>query len=127
MLPAIISKVRTEVQQEIMERSKLSSNNQPLIIEEEEPIIVVEKPTTTESKPAPSSNHLVVHRGITCDACNRPNIEGTRFKCAVCADFDLCEACEKAIDHPHPMLKIKTLSQTPLKVFTIIKGEDDNL
>lgn len=69
----------------------------------------------------------MVHIDVTCDACGRTNIEGARFKCAVCSDFDFCEECEKTIEHPHPMLKIKKPNQAPIKIFTILKGEDNNL
>ena len=62
----------------------------------------------------------MVHSGITCDGCNWRNIEGVRYKCSVCPDFDFCHKCEATIDHPHPFLKIKRLEQTPYKIFTVI-------
>jgi len=36
-----------------------------------------------------------VHNTVTCDGCNKHPIEGVRYKCAVCEDFDYCEKCEK--------------------------------
>ena len=33
---------------------------------------------------------VVRHNGITCDGCGWEDIEGIRYKCAVCADFDFC-------------------------------------
>lgn len=91
--------------------------------------MIIEKiKTVSEPETIPSGkNKPVVHRGVTCDGCRKNDIEGARFKCAVCADFDFCEECERTIDHPHPMLKIKNLRQTPLKMFTIINDEDNNL
>ena len=41
----------------------------------------------------------VVHRGITCDACNVRPIRGIRYRCANCEDFDLCEGCEATNEH----------------------------
>jgi DNA mismatch repair ATPase MutL len=51
----------------------------------------------------------VIHKGVVCDICNKKNIEGIRYKCMVCADFDLCENCEAlyAEEHKHPFLKMR--------------------
>jgi len=69
----------------------------------------------------------VVHKNIICDKCGMEGIVGIRYKCAVCPDFDLCESCESTSDHPHPFLKIKTIQQTPLKIFTILdNGNEDS-
>ena len=56
------------------------------------------------------ANGPVVHTGIGCDACFVAPIVGTRYKCAVRSDFDLCEACEPVTgaDSPFPFLKIRT-------------------
>ncbi|KAM6537774.1 hypothetical protein FALCPG4_003679 [Fusarium falciforme] len=35
-----------------------------------------------------------VHRGCQCNACGMVPIRGVRYRCANCADFDLCETCE---------------------------------
>lgn len=54
-----------------------------------------------------------VHAGIQCDGCGAHPIVGARYKCQVCPDFDLCEACEGKADHPasHPMLKTYQLDE----------------
>ncbi|KAK4228528.1 protein ref(2)P [Podospora fimiseda] len=35
-----------------------------------------------------------VHRGCQCNGCGLVPIRGIRYRCANCADFDLCETCE---------------------------------
>jgi len=46
-----------------------------------------------------------IHEGINCDNCGVKPIQGTRYKCTVCNDFDLCECCEAQGVHPadHPL------------------------
>ena len=44
----------------------------------------------------------VVHQHIVCDACGALPIIGTRFKCLVCDDVDLCARCEAAQRLPSP-------------------------
>ncbi|KAI0377594.1 EF-hand [Hypomontagnella monticulosa] len=35
-----------------------------------------------------------VHRGCQCNGCGMVPVRGIRYRCANCADFDLCEVCE---------------------------------
>lgn len=51
----------------------------------------------------------VVHRGITCNACDEKPIRGTRWHCANCVDFDLCSICEATNSHTktHVFYKIR--------------------
>lgn len=49
-----------------------------------------------------------VHKNIICDACEaegklNDDIIGNRFKCAVCPDYDLCEAHQNANVHEHDL------------------------
>jgi hypothetical protein len=121
MMPHIISKIKTEITDEIKEKSKLSAKAQPIIVEE---------PFFKKNRPAKIETRItkVVHRGITCDGCNFRNIEGVRYKCSVCPDFDFCEQCEATVEHTHPFLKIKNLRQTPIRIFTIIdEGNDPSI
>lgn len=55
-----------------------------------------------------SNNAPAVHAGVTCDACRQSPIVGTRFKCSVCWNYDLCEKCEAkgAHDAAHPLIKL---------------------
>jgi Ca2+-binding EF-hand superfamily protein len=50
-----------------------------------------------------------VHRGCACNVCNVVPIRGIRYRCANCADFDLCETCESQGLHikTHIFYKIK--------------------
>jgi hypothetical protein len=49
---------------------------------------------------------LAKHYGVQCDGCEKRPIEGIRYKCTVCEDFDLCEACKATSGHEHDMLEI---------------------
>ncbi|KAI0473549.1 EF-hand [Xylariaceae sp. FL0804] len=40
-----------------------------------------------------------VHRGCQCNGCGMVPIRGIRYRCANCADFDLCEVCESQALH----------------------------
>ncbi|XP_046853214.1 sequestosome-1-like isoform X2 [Xenia sp. Carnegie-2017] len=51
-----------------------------------------------------------IHPMVTCDGCEGPVI-GSRFKCMVCPDFDLCGKCEQNGLHPqHILMRIRTPS-----------------
>jgi Ca2+-binding EF-hand superfamily protein len=48
------------------------------------------------------------HRGITCEECGQLPIQGVRWHCLNCPDFDLCQSCEAHTRHPktHVFAKI---------------------
>lgn len=46
-------------------------------------------------------SNIAVHTGINCDYCEAKPIVGTRWKCATCGDFDLCDACYQAKRKQH--------------------------
>lgn len=50
-----------------------------------------------------------VHRGCACNSCGIVPIRGIRYRCANCADYDLCEGCEAQGVHikTHIFYKIK--------------------
>ncbi|XP_078684809.1 sequestosome-1-like isoform X2 [Branchiostoma floridae x Branchiostoma belcheri] len=49
----------------------------------------------------------IFHPNVVCDGCNGP-VMGSRFKCTVCPDFDLCGTCEGLGLHPeHELLRLR--------------------
>ncbi|CDQ61749.1 unnamed protein product [Oncorhynchus mykiss] len=48
----------------------------------------------------------MVHPNVTCDECEGP-VAGTRFKCTVCSNYDLCSPCQaKGLHKEHVLLPI---------------------
>ena len=49
------------------------------------------------------------HVGSVCNGCGEFPIEGIRYKCIQCNDFDFCEKCheEKKYIHKHPFYKLR--------------------
>lgn len=47
---------------------------------------------------AVSNKPVLRHPTVVCDGCDRM-IRGSRFMCATCKDFDLCEKCYTSVDH----------------------------
>ncbi|XP_050678421.1 uncharacterized protein LOC126974784 isoform X2 [Leptidea sinapis] len=53
-----------------------------------------------------SDNVTTVHDGVICDVC-KGTIEGFRYKCVTCDNFDLCQKCEMLQSHSqHCMFRI---------------------
>ena len=98
IMPSIISQIKEEV----IKKSKI-------------------KPEKDEAK---EYSEEQIHKNYICDGCGVDPIKGPRHKCAVCPDYDLCDDCEKVVDHPHPLLKIKNVKQAPIKLFAIINDDD---
>lgn len=73
----------------------------------------------TESKSKDLSSE--VHNGVTCDGCGMKPIIGTRYKCAVRDDFDLCENCESSQKQPYPMIKIYSSDQAPAAIMIALR------
>eukprot|EP00026_Physarum_polycephalum_P004414 Phypoly_transcript_04433.p1 GENE.Phypoly_transcript_04433~~Phypoly_transcript_04433.p1 ORF type:complete len:684 (+),score=167.35 Phypoly_transcript_04433:72-2054(+) len=57
----------------------------------------------------------VKHVGVTCDSCLAADICGTRYKCAICPNYDMCENCERkgllTHDITHPRIKMLVPSE----------------
>ena len=51
----------------------------------------------------------IIHRGICCNKCGKENIQGIRYKCVQCMNYNLCENCENNYIHDmkHIMVKIR--------------------
>lgn len=68
------------------------------------------------------------HEGFYCDGCDASPIEGIRFRCLECHDYDLCEKCNAkgAAVHnkTHPMLCIPKTLVDSVVVEKEVKAED---
>lgn len=70
-------------------------------------------PFTFAPPPAPGGPHVppphlapppALHPNVTCDGCDGP-VVGTRFKCSVCPNYDLCSTCQaRGIHTEHALL-----------------------
>ena len=56
--------------------------------------------------------------GCTCDWCRREWPEGTRYRCTVCNDYDLCDKCYASNHHDlsHPFWQIDRPGSTPIRL-----------
>ena len=53
-----------------------------------------------------SINNNIIHYDINCSNCKQL-IEGIRYKCSVCDNYNLCSKCEESNEHKHDFFKIK--------------------
>uniref|UniRef100_A0A2K6FMR1 Sequestosome 1 n=1 Tax=Propithecus coquereli TaxID=379532 RepID=A0A2K6FMR1_PROCO len=60
----------------------------------------------------------MVHPNVICDGCNGP-VVGTRYKCGVCPDYDLCAVCEgKGLHRGHTKFALPSPSGHPSEGFS---------
>merc|ERR1739845_109736 len=65
-----------------------------------------------ETSSKTNNNKGEEHFGVTCDSCDG-SINGFRYKCMVCPDYDLCGGCESKGIHPgHNMIRIASPEST---------------
>ena len=59
------------------------------------------------SKKNLEKNEKIFFENFNCNGCGAKSIEGTRYKCALCKNFDYCEKCFLANcdKHDHPFIK----------------------
>ena len=56
-----------------------------------------------------SGSNIEFHWGTSCSKCRCNPIQGIRYKCAICSNYDLCPNCEKipdVHDKSHPFIKL---------------------
>ena len=51
-------------------------------------------------------NNNIIHYDINCSNCKQL-IEGIRYKCSVCDNYNLCSKCEESNEHEHDFFKIQ--------------------
>ena len=58
-----------------------------------------------------SNKNKIIHHGIKCNRCFQCPINGYRYKCCECYDYNLCEKCKEnnsiTEEHPHDFIKMK--------------------
>lgn len=71
-------------------------------------------PSSVPAIPAQSSNS---HQ-CTCDGCGSQEFQGTRYKCKVCYDYDLCRSCymDNVHDLSHRFMQIDRPESSPINL-----------
>ena len=78
-----------------------------------------------DKTPEEAKEEKPTHKGITCDGCGISPIVGSRYKCAVCQNFDFCEFCEEKLssEHQHPFIKIYNPEMKLASIKCIVKAD----
>ena len=87
----------------------------------------VEDENDEKDKEEKEANKEIIHNGIKCNICGDENIEGIRYLCGICDNFNLCQKCEKVSgeEHNHPLLKIRNPQYAPLSFkCKLAKGQE---
>lgn len=77
---------------------------------------------TLENIPLPEhmQSEPACHYNVVCDGCNKGPLVGSRYKCAVCKNFDFCQECEAEKHHDHPFLKMDNPGTIIKSILTMI-------
>ncbi|CAD8052642.1 unnamed protein product [Paramecium sonneborni] len=59
-----------------------------------------------------------IHELIVCDCCNSAPIQGVRYSCCQCPDFDLCQQCLKIYHHDKTHSFIQLTTNIEFIIFT---------
>ena len=78
------------------------------------------------SKKNLDKDEKVIFEKINCNGCGAKSIEGVRYKCAICKNFDYCEKCfqENCEKHNHPFIKYYH-QYMPIESIKVIINVDD--
>jgi len=72
------------------------------------------------------AHHIDVHFNVICDGCNRSPIVGTRYKCQVCPDYDLCEGCMNKQVHSETQHKFNIIGGLRLEADEPLRPPEDS-
>ena len=72
------------------------------------------------------------HIGIICDGCGKNPIQGLRYKCSICEDYDLCEKCldngvhDDQSDHGFTEFSYNTNQNNPQELSNVESGIEES-
>ena len=84
-----------------------SSNTIKMVFEKKQEEEKKEEKTKEKPKKNKENENKTIHKNTQCVECGSYPIKGTRYKCSICPNYDVCENCEKKTDHEHSFLKLK--------------------
>jgi hypothetical protein len=73
----------------------------------------------SENVPLAEAFGVISHDNVECDNCHMNPIIGSRYKCTVRQNYDLCEACEQK-GHDYPTVKIYSPGQAPAAILAVV-------